>query len=101
MKKIIDRKLYDTDTAKEIASYSYGYYGDFSYIDETLYRKKTGEFFLYGSGGPMTKYSEQRSSNEWGSGEAIIPLDIDEAKEWLEQYGSADAYIDAFGPVEE
>ena len=58
MKKIINGKKYDTDTAQELASWDNGGgWRDFHHCEETLYRKKTGEFFLFGEGGPMTKYA--------------------------------------------
>lgn len=48
MKRIIEGKMYNTDTAILIASN--GSRGlspsDFNYYDHDLYRKKTGEFFL-------------------------------------------------------
>ena len=47
MKKIINGRLYDTGTAKEIGCYENGYgAGDFRYYYESLYRKRTGEYFL-------------------------------------------------------
>lgn len=52
MKKIINGKKYDTDTAKEVGYSNNGLLStDIDYIEETLYQKKTGEFFLYGEGG--------------------------------------------------
>ena len=55
MRKNIDRKMYDTETAELLASSSNGYgHGDFRYMEEQLYRKKTGEFFLYGEGGALS-----------------------------------------------
>ena len=36
MKKILNGKLYDTDTATEIGSWTYRHPGDFNYIKETL-----------------------------------------------------------------
>ena len=45
MKKIINGKTYNTETAKEISEWSEGVYRDFTYIGETLYRKRTGEYF--------------------------------------------------------
>ena len=48
MKKIINGKIYDTDTAKEIDSISHGDGPrDFRYYHEVLYRKRTGEYFLF------------------------------------------------------
>lgn len=44
MKKIINKKLYDTSTATCIAEYSGpARVSDFSFYRETLYRKRTGE----------------------------------------------------------
>ncbi len=102
MKKIINGKLYDTDTAKEIGTYYNGCgAGDFNYMYEALYRKKTGEFFLYGSGGAMTQYSISCGNNCWSGSETIIPYTEEEAKEWAEEHINADAYMEAFGTVEE
>lgn len=51
MKKIINGKKYDTETAKEVACKAWYYYGDLNFVIEKLYKKKTGEFFLYAAGG--------------------------------------------------
>lgn len=49
MKKIISGKVYDTETAKELGSWSnMADYRNFSQFSETLYLKKTGEFFYTG-----------------------------------------------------
>lgn len=102
MKKIINGKLYNTETAKEVASYHDGKsWRDFSHIEETLYRKKTGEYFLHGEGGPSTCYSHRCSDNTWGCGEVIKPFTEAEAKKWAERNLDADEYIEIFGEVEE
>ncbi len=102
MKKIINGKLYDTGTAQCVGSWSNGYYtNDFSYCAEELYRKRTGEFFLYGEGGPMSKYSVSHGNNEWGGGEEIIPLTYDAARQWAEKHLDADEYQEIFGEVAE
>ena len=101
MKKIINGKKYDTNTAKEITYASNGYgVTDFNYSCETIYQKKTGEFFLHGEGGPLSKYRESEGHG-WCSGESIVPLTIEEAKEWMEKNASADTYESIFGEVEE
>lgn len=101
MKKIINGKKYDTDTAKEIGYWNNGLlYSDFCYIEETLYKKKTGEFFLYGIGGVMTKYAVNNGNNSM-SGKAIIPLTEDEAKKWAEDHLTVGEYEEVFGEVEE
>ena len=102
MKKIINGRLYDTDTAKAIGSYSNGYgAGDLYYLNETLYRKKTGEFFLFGDGGAKTKYGVECGNRCWTSSTGINPLMEEEAKECVEEHLDADIYIDVFGTVEE
>ena len=102
MKKIINGKLYDTDTAKGIAS---NYHGDgprdFRYYAESLYRKRTGEYFLHGEGGPMTQYAISCGQNQWRGGEKIIPLSYDAAKQWAEENMDADDYQEEFGTVSE
>lgn len=102
MKKIISNRLYDTDTAREIASNSHGEGPrDFRYYSETLFRKKTGEYFLYGHGGPNSRYAESCGQNTWTGGEKIIPLSLESAHEWGEGNMDADDYQREFGPVSE
>ena len=102
MKKIISGKMYDTDTAKEIAMRCHGQGPrDFRYYEETLYRKRTGEYFLYGEGGPMSRYAESCGQNQWRGGVKIIPLDYKAATEWGEENMSADDYQAEFGEVSE
>lgn len=102
MKKIINGKSYDTETAKAVGEWSNnGSWRDFSHMEETLYRKKTGEYFLYGEGGPMTKYAESAGQNSWSSGSKIIPLSHENARQWAEEHLDADEYEAIFGEVEE
>ena len=102
MKKIINGKKYDTDTAKEVGYDNNGSLcSDFSYIEETLYKKKTGEFFLCGKGGAVTKYAECKPGEFSRSGEAIVPLKEDEAKKWAEDHLTVEEYEKIFGEVEE
>ena len=102
MKKIINGKLYDTDTAKNVGEWANaGNWRDFNHIEETLYRKRTGEFFLYGEGGPMTKYAVSQGQNSWSGGEKIIPLSAAKAREWAEERLTADEYAEIFGMPDE
>lgn len=102
MKKIINGKLYNTETAQEVSSYSTNdSWRDFSHVEETLYKKRTGEYFLFGEGGPASKYARRVESNSWSSGSAIIPLSYDDAKQWAEDHMDADDYMKEFGPVTE
>lgn len=102
MKKIIKNKVYDTETAKKIGSTSYGESSrDFSHWSQVLYRKKTGEYFLYGEGGPMSRYAKSCGQNNWSGSEALEPVSYENARAWAEEYMDADAYQDEFGEVAE
>lgn len=101
MKKIINGKMYNTETAKELGYKDNGYNGnDFNWCCETLYQKRTGEYFLLGEGGPMSPYAACHGNETSGSSE-IIPISEKEAKEWAEQNLTAEEYIKAFGEPEE
>lgn len=102
MKKVIRGRVYDTATAKEIGNVSGGadVTTDFNYWEETLYQKKTGEFFLYGFGGALSKY-KLWVGNSGGSGEKIIPLTYEQAQEWAEKALDGEKYIEIFGDPEE
>jgi hypothetical protein len=91
MKKIINLKRYDTDTAEEIAVWWNGCLrSDFNYCKETLYRTKSQSWFLHGEGGALSCYAESweggRSST---SGSAITPMSEAEAAAWLAQHDSS------------
>lgn len=97
MKKIINNKVYDTNTAQKLGEWDNGHYtNEFAYCAETLYRKRTGEYFLFGEGHAMSKYASH-SGNNSGWGEKIIPLSYEEAQQWAKGHLEADDYIRIFG----
>lgn len=96
MKKIINGKLYNTDTASEIAQYQHGYVSDFKFICEGLYRTLKGTYFVAGEGGPMTAYRESCGNNSFFGSENIRLISEDEAKTWLEENGFVDEYEKIF-----
>lgn len=49
----------------------------------------------------MSPYAEYVNENCWGSGEDIIPLSEEKAKEWAEKHLEVDEYEEIFGEVEE
>ena len=102
MKKIIKNKVYDTDTAILTATYSSSDdCGSLAHFEESLYRKKTGEFFLFGSGGAMTRYAVSTGLNSWKGGEKIIPLDYSAAQAWAQEHLDTEDYERIFGAVAE
>lgn len=102
MKKIINGKLYNTDTAQAIHTiFGAESQSDLCYYEETLYKKRTGEYFLYGEGGPNSKYGRRIDSNSWGYGYGFSPISYGRAKQWAEDHMDADAFMKEFGPVSE
>lgn len=102
MKKIINGKKYDTETAREIGCDGNNLSRrDFKWWTEVLYQKRTGEFFLYGEGGPASRYAVSADGHGWDSGKQIIPLSEDKARNWAEEHLDADEYEKIFGEVSE
>ena len=84
--QVINGRKYDTATATEVGSYDAGLgAGDFRDYRESLYLTKRGQFFLEGSGGPMTRWARQVGNMKAG-GRGIQLLDRDEALMWCEQH---------------
>lgn len=101
MKRIINGKMYNTETAELIDSHESGYPEDHDYEYEALYQKKTGEFFLYGKGEVASRYRVYYGGNEWGGSSRITPYTESEAKKWLAENGTVDTYCKVFGEPEE
>ena len=71
MKKVINSTLYNTETARKLGNWDNGRYGSFGYCKETLYRTKSGKYFIHGEGqtvvilgrsAPIYGETERRSS---------------------------------------
>jgi hypothetical protein len=101
MKKIICGKLYNTASATCVGSDEYSYPGQLHYWCEDLYRKKNGEYFLYCEGGPASRYARFTGPNERSGGETIVPMSVDEAKNWVEEHLDVEKFIEEFGEPEE
>ena len=102
MRKIIEGKRYDTETAEQIGSDYYSNFGDFQYWCEELYRTGKGNWFLYGEGGAKSKFARAVGQNEIGGGNDITPLTRSDALAWLEAHNSdSDAIEEYFTDVVE
>ena len=88
MKKIIDGKRYDTERAEEIVHWSNGCSrSDFGYVEESLYRTKSGNYFVAGCGGSLSNYASPCGTGGYSGGSDIQPLSKDAARVWLEDRG--------------
>ena len=102
VKQIINGKMYNTETAKEIGCDSNGMNLDnFWFVEETLYQKQNGEFFLDGHGGPLSRYSRPNGCFSRCGARELVPLSIEEAKTWVERHCPIEDYIETFGNVTE
>ena len=99
MKKVIDGKVYNTETATKVAEWSNGLsYSDFNNENEELYVTKKGNWFLYGEGGANSKYRKSNGNSAWGSSNIIAMSELD-AYKWLEKNNELDA-IESYFPKE-
>ena len=101
MKKIINGKIYNTDTAAFIGNHQYANMGDFHYEDTDLYRTPKGAFFVQGTGGAYSRWSRPCGSNGMSGGHGIQALTPTEALEWCEAAGIDADTIAQYFSVEE
>lgn len=97
MNKVINGKRYDTDKAKLVGSTDNGRaWMDLDYYAESLYKKRTGAFFLHLAGGARSPIAESRDGGSIGA-ERIRPVELEEARKWAEDHIDADGYAALFG----
>ena len=92
MKKVIDGKMYNTDTAECLHSWDNGCYGnDFNACEESLHKTKKGNYFIAGSGGPMSRYAVSCGTNTTSGSWDIRVISKAEAISWLESHNGTEA----------
>lgn len=97
MKKVIDGKRYNTETATKVAEYEpFANRTDFNWWCEELYKTKKGKWFIYGEGGANSPYSKRVESNVKSGGEDIIAISDYEALKWLEIHNFVDEIEEYF-----
>lgn len=101
MKKIIQGRKYNTETAKPVGEYEFDYPTSIHYYCETLFKKRNGEYFIYGEGGAGSKYSESRYGGNCAGSGRIVPMSYDNARDWAEENLDTEAYEAEFGEVSE
>lgn len=90
MKRIINGKTYNTETATLICDTSNEYSrSDFQFEDSDLYVTKKGAYFIAGSGGCLNRFARS-VSNGWVGDNGIIPISREDALTECEKHGSTD-----------
>jgi hypothetical protein len=87
MKKIIDGRKYDTETATLVARVGSraAAVGDFSYWEADLYVTLNKRWFLAGEGGPMTWWGVSVPGGGTGGSSGIRLVDPEQAQSLLEE----------------
>ncbi|MDO4595954.1 MAG: hypothetical protein Q4B30_03145 [Coriobacteriaceae bacterium] len=88
MRRQFGTRMYDTRTAYFVGTWEQGSRDSESWTNETLCRKRNGEYFLYGEGGSASKYAKRRASGsaDFVASEEIMPLTDAEAHEWAKEH---------------
>lgn len=73
MKKIISKKVFDTETATLVKQYACGELGDPAGYEEDLYQTEEGLYFLHVGGGETSPYPT----------EDILRLAKTKVKDWM------------------
>ena len=103
MKKIINGKVYDTSKAKLIAEAHHPdciEYATGKGLQQWLYQKKNGEFFVHADGAAI-ELQNVLPSGEYRPGKSIYPLTYEQAQRWAERELSADQWESIFGDPED
>ena len=90
-KKIINGRMYNTDTTEVLGSWDNGYpRGDFSFE----------EHFVYAYGGAQSNLGDCYGGHDC-SGEKFIPMSVEQAQQWSEEYLTVEKYVEIWGEPEE
>ena len=103
MRKIIDGKTYNTETATFVCDVSGNVSdrGNFHYDSTSLYRSPKGQFFIAGHGGPLSTWAVSTGQNSWSGGEGLRLVEADEARAMCERHAKPETYQEYFGEPEE
>src|SRR4030067_2916952 len=97
MKKVIDGKIYNTETAELLHEWNNGIYeNDFRSCKESLYRTTTTAYFIAGEGGAMSKYARSCGSNSMCGDDGLKVVSEAQAMQWLEEHDGSDIRTEKF-----
>jgi hypothetical protein len=84
-KRVIARKILDTEKADYIGGYSYGHSSDGHYVSEGLYFQD-GQFFIYGEGGGLSSYGVSCGQNSMTGSKKLFLVSDERAYEFFEEH---------------
>ena len=101
MKRIINGKTYNTETATLICNTSNEYSSsDFKFEDSELFVTKKGAYFIAGKGGCLSRFAHS-VFNGWVGSNGIIPISRENALAECERHGSIDDIEEFFADMVE
>ena len=101
MRRVIDGKIYDTETAALLHCWDNGNNDRFHFRTKALYRTPKDRYFLVHEGGAMTDMAKQVDSNNVSGSEAMEVLDRAEAIRFLEMHDGSEVLIKEFSDAVE
>lgn len=104
MKKIINNRVYDTETAQLIACAPHKNLKDSTgqTCEQKLYRKKNGEYFIYLKGALSdAAHNINIEAEPHDKEHKIYVLTYDKARKWGEQELSPNLWLELFEPEED
>lgn len=103
VRRVIDGKIYDTETAQQICGLPCWFNRtDFEWHDTALYRSPKGRYFVAGEGNAASMWSQPVGNNCRGGGRGLRAVDAAEARAIMEDAGcSVDDFRAAGLEVEE
>ncbi|WP_320178896.1 hypothetical protein [Roseovarius pacificus] len=96
MKIIFNKKIYDTDQAKEITSVRHATPNNLAWFLEDFYRSRNGAWFIVGDGGPLSHYAVEFEDGNKEGRRRLKPMSPDETIAWLEKHGKYSVIEDHF-----
>ena len=85
MRRVVGGRIYDTETAKFIATVAQRSQGNFDDEFTQLFQTKKGAFFLAGTGGGCSRWREKApDGNGWVDGEGLTPISAEIARPLVE-----------------
>ncbi len=93
MKKIVGRKLYDTESnnLELIGEFDRGFIGDLNYVHQELYRIDNDHYIIYSLGGALTSFGD-----DFSGGDDLDIVTKDEAIDWAIEHMKASDVVAAF-----
>jgi len=103
MERIIDGKIYNTQTATEVCEISGGNTDqyDFRWESTFLYRSPKDQFFVAGEGGAKSRWSQPVGTNGHAGGSGLYLVTEEQARELCEKHGNAKQFRAVFGEPDE